>query len=254
VGAIVILAMMLWLVAGTATAFEGAVLGVVLVSLAMWFVLSEQSRYAITFAIPLSVLAAGAIVRLRIGQLFATLVVLQAVATGYLLWSLRFVQQASVVLGQISSEEYQTRYSGFYGMAQKINADAKGGKVALYNETFGFFLDVPYMWANPGHSTLIPYDSENTAADYVRDMKALGFTHVYLNLSGLVEPDRKLVGRMLAGMGLGDPSAGGLTDDDRKGLSSNWELKWKVLLVDAVAQHLLSPVDSLKSGILFKLN
>ncbi len=252
IGVVVIAGGLLWGLSGRLRTFESSILGVVGVSLLMWFFLSQQSRYVVPLSVPLVILAGGAIVQLGVGRLLAGAAILQAGYSLALVYIQRFEPQSQPVLGKVSTEEYQKHSIGFFVPSQVINKVAVGGKVALYDEVFGYLLDVPYMWANPPHSTLIPYDSMTDAASYVAELKKLGFTHVYINLSPMVK-DPEFVKRWVGAMGLGDNVAP-FSEKERKEKMENWQDKWMVLLADAVQQRKLTPVPELqKGGILFKV-
>jgi len=252
VGVAVLSVLVLWAFSGRLTRFEGPILGVIGFSLVMWFFLTQQSRYIVTLGIPLSVLAGGAFTRLRTGAIAAGAVALQAVFTLYLFYSQRFQSQIQVVTGKVTADEYQNLTIPFYASSKAINERVKGGKVALYDEVFGFLLDVPYVWANPPHSTIIPYDAMQTGEDYVREMKRMGFTHAYISLSRVVI-DREKAQTWIAAMGLqGSPVP--LTPETRRDWTENFQEKWRVLLADAVAEGRLSVVDTPRSGILFQFN
>ncbi len=255
VGCAVIAALMMWLLSGRIKRFEGACIAAVLVSAAMWFFLSQQSRYILTWAIPLSVLGGGAIVRLAVSHALAVVVGIQAVATLYLGSSMRLSQQLPVALGSVSPEEYQRKNIAFYEPSLFINELGKSEpvNVALYDEVFGYLLDVPYFWANPGHSTVIPYDRMSDGASFATEMKRLGFTHAYLSLSSVVQPDRAFLQRWLGSMEL-QQDQGTLTEEERTQRMGDWQSKWQILLADAVQQKLLTPVQGFRSGILFKIN
>lgn len=244
IGAAALLAFFLWLISGRARVFENAILGTVLISLAMWIALSQQSRYMAPLMLPLAVLLGGGVARLAFGQVLAAVAALQAFYSLWVLDTDRVGQQMLVLTGKLTPEEYQRKFISFYEPAQAINQDAAGGKVALYDETFGYLLDVPYMWANPGHSTLIPYDSMSTPEDYVRDMKALGFTHVYVNvraMEGSPEAIQAWYGETgLLGSVVNMPERADDLDD--------WQVKYKILIADAIAKHLLVPVQQFRSG------
>ena len=126
-----------------------------------------------------------------------------------------------------------------------------GGKLALYDEVFGYFLDVPYMWANPPHSLVIPYDTLNDGKSYAEALKQLGFTHIYISTSSIVK-DPAFVQKWIAAMGLQAPPVP-FAPDEKKAMMDNYENRWMPLLSDAVAEHLVVPVQGYKHGILFKI-
>ena len=252
VGLVVIAGALIWGLSGRLQRFEVAILGVVGVSLLMWFFLSKQSRYVVPLTVPLAVLAGGAIAKLPIGRFLAGATVLQAAYSLGLVYLQRFDSQIQPVLGKVSAEEYQSHAVGFFTPSQVINKVAAKGKVALYDEVFGYLLDVPYMWANPPHCTVIPYDSMKTGDDYVAELKREGFTHVYINLSPMVKA-REFVPKWIGAMGLGQNPIP-FSDKERTDMMANWRDKWMVLLADAVATKKLTPVPELqKGGILFKI-
>jgi hypothetical protein len=131
------------------------------------------------------------------------------------------------VTGKVTPDEYQSRNIAFYVPAKSINQLGPNVKVALYDELFGFLLDVPYWWGNPGHSTRIPYDSMSNGEDFVREMRKLGFTHAYLNLRA---QDPALSAKLVASL-QGQP----LDEDTHNQLMANWQVKFLPLIVDAVA-------------------
>jgi len=251
VGVVILCAGLLWAIGGKLGSYESSILGVVGLSLLMWFFLSQQSRYVVPLSVPLVVLAGGAIERLKMGKLLMGVVIAQAAYSLYLVYSQRFEMQSQAAFGKVSPEDYQTQTIGFYESSQGINKQVGTGKVALYDEVFGFLLDVPYVWANPPHSLLIPYDSLNDGAAYAQAMKKVGFTHIYISTSGLVK-DRDFVTRWIAAMGLKEAPVP-FSSVERKAMLDNYENKWMVLFSDAVAEKLIEPVQGFKHGILFKI-
>jgi len=251
VGIVMVVVGLLWALSGRLQIYESSVLGVVGITMLMWFFLSQQSRYVVPLCVPLAVLAGGAIERLKVGRLLMGAVVAQAAYSFYIVYSQRFELQAKAALGSESPEAYQTRTIGFYEASQEINKQVEKGKVALYDEVFGYLLDVPYVWANPPHSMLIPYDSLNDGASYADEMKKQGFTHIYISLSPLVK-DRDFAKKWIAAMGLqGLPTP--FSADERKAMMENWQDKWMVLLAEAVAEQRIQVVKGFRQGILFKV-
>lgn len=251
IGVVVLVSLLIW--AGTAKRklFESFTLAVLGVNFVPWFFLSQQSRYMTTLAPPAAILAGGAVGLASIGLLMSVLTVLQAAYSLWLFQTTRFSDQIQVVTGKVTVEDYLKPRLAFASAAPDVNEKVKGGKVALYDEVFGFLLDVPYMWSNPPHSTLIPYDAMSNADDYVIGLKKLGFTHVYISTSRVVK-DPSFVQKWLATMGFqGAPQP--FTSDERTAMMANWQDKWEVLLSDAVAEGKLRPVGTYRSGVLFAL-
>ncbi len=154
-----------------------------------WFVLSQQSRYLLPVTAPLAVVAAAVVANLEMdltqwaaGAFVAMLLLLHA-SWG---WDHVLTRALPVVSGQVSPEAYLRRAFAPYEAMQFINHLPPGSKVALYQETRGFYLDRDYLWANPLQHTLIPYDRFTRGAELVQFLKRqLGVTHVLVNTAGL---------------------------------------------------------------------
>jgi len=238
IGIAIVGALLVGLIAGQRKTFEKALFASVLISFAMWFVLTQQSRYIIALAVPLSLIGGQLTTRRGFGVLMAGLVGLQAVYSLGLLRDRRFIDQSAVVLGKVSTDDYLKAGVGFYEPSKAINQLGPNSKTALYDEVFGFLLDVPYFWANPGHSTIIPYDSMLSGSDYAQGMRKLGFTHVYVNLSPSVKAPE--LAQQIWGAMSGQP----FPPDARKTLMDNWEARFNVLVAESVASHDLEIVQA----------
>jgi len=253
VGIAILAALIVWAVTGKRRRFESLILLACLGTFFLWFFLSQQSRYVTSLAPAAAILLGGAVATLRLGPMLAGLTVLQTLYSIYLFQSGRFSDQIPVVLGKVTAEQYlsgpPSTHLAFYEAAQEINKDVKDGKIALFDEVFGYALDVPYMWANPPHSTLIPYDAMKNGDDFVREMKKLGFTHAYINLSGVVKAP-EFAKPWVASMGLNGPVTP-LPPDVQKAHFDDWQTKWEILLADAVATGKMHVVQGFHSGILF---
>lgn len=252
IGAVGLLAGLAWLISGKSRRFEGAVIGWVGLSLAMWFILSQQSRYLVFLLPPLCILAGAAVDKLKTGKIMAAAICLQV---AYSLWLVNtdvVSDKVRVALGADTPQAYLESRLGFYKAAMRLNEIAKDGKVALYDEVFGFYLDVPYMWANPGHCTLIPYDEMKDGNDFAEEMKKLGFTHISLNFRTAF-PSQEDQQRWLSAAGLsGQPVP--YTTEEKEQIVNNWEIKYKFLIADACAKRRLSlEVDPRESGGAFIL-
>ncbi|MBS1717216.1 MAG: glycosyltransferase family 39 protein [Armatimonadetes bacterium] len=244
--------LLLWLISGSLTALEGAVIANVLLSFVLWFFLSQQSRYVIGFSVPLCIIAGGATTRFTISRLVQGAIAIQAMASLYVVKTFVLDARLPVLLGKQSEQDYLNATARFYKNAQFINAN-KYGKVALFNEVFGYFLDVPYMWANPGHSTLIPYETLQTGPEFAASLRSLGITHAYLNFGGGME-QQDFIKRWLEAMGIGAP-ARPFTPEERQALDADLRLKWKRLFADAVASgnFVLVPNDQIRGALLFEV-
>ncbi|MBA3725851.1 MAG: glycosyltransferase family 39 protein [Armatimonadetes bacterium] len=173
---------------GKALDAEKLALLIILLSLLAWFYLTQQSRYIISLAFPAAFLLSGAIERARLGWLPAVAVGMQCVWTMFLFGpSGSPLQQQLTFLANGNVDEYLTGRLPFWEAAKFLNNLGKSQKVkvALYDEVHGFYLDVPYFWANPGHHRIIEYEKLRTPEELVMELKRLGTTHVYINTTYL---------------------------------------------------------------------
>lgn len=250
VGMAICAALILWAVSGRRRKFESVVLACTALDLVAWFFLSQQSRYITTLAPPSAILLGGAVATLPLGMLAAALAALQA---GYSAWLFKnqplFDLRVEVLRGTVTPEDFQKKTIPFYAASQEINKSVAGGKVALYDEVFGFLLDVPYIWANAGHGTMIPYETMNNADDYVREMKKLGFTDAYISLSPVVK-SQEFIPKWLASMGM-NTGVAPIDQPEREAQLQNIEQKWQILFADAVASGKLTLVQQFRNGMLF---
>jgi hypothetical protein len=248
VGVSVIAAILVWCFAGRLGRFEGGVLAAVGFSLILWFFLSQQSRYIVSLGVPVAILAGGAVVRTREGSVLAVAAALQAAYSLFLVNLLLTQDQLVAVVGKESRDEFLARRVPFFVPAQSINELGAGSRVALYDEVFGYFLEVPYVWANPGHSTLIPYDDFQDGVAYARWMRENGYSHAYLSLAPLVRP-RDQAARWLSAAGLAD-GPGPYEGEERAALMTSFEQRYLVLLAEAILAGEARPVEGFRSGLL----
>lgn len=248
-GVVPLIALLGWPLSGRTSSFEGGVLAAVFVCFLFWFFLSQQSRYALNMGLPLTLLAAGGVVRLRAGPLLAGAISLQALYSLWLMKTVTVDPKLPVVLGNHSAEDYRKSTVALAAASPKINELAQESKVALYDEVFGFLLDVPYFWANPGHSTWIPYDEMRSGQDLARWMGENNVGFAYYSFALKPQSD---VQAWLATAGLAGPETQGYSDEEIQGLLDNFELRWKALLADAVRTGALRPVWTGPSGVLLE--
>jgi hypothetical protein len=241
-------------VSGKLKASERFVLVYAGIGLVLWFfALSQQSRYMTMIALPLILPAVALAAQAGWKRLLAGAAVLQIAYSIGMIYATQTRDQMRVALGVEERSAYQERTIGFKRAADFINQTVpKDGKVALYDELFGYMLDVPYMWANPGHSSLIPYSEMTTGEAFASKLKELGFTHVYINASrSMVGED---VGPWLAEMGLREGE--GFTDERRAAIAANREVSWRLGLLAAVKEGHLRPIQppaSIGSGVVFEI-
>lgn len=240
---------LLWLVAGRPRRFEGAVLGAVFLCFLMWFALSQQSRYALNMTIPLCLLAGGAVARLRAGPILAALASAQGMYSLWLIKGVTVDPKLPVIVGKVSNEDYLLAVVPFYEAAQTINEDTSARKVVLYDEVFGYYLNTPYLWGNPGHSAVFDYEAMPDGNGLVAALRSQGVTHLYVSF---VQEPAGLLGRLFnprverRGLPLED-------SDLIRNTLNDWQRRWKALILDAYQKDLLMPMWSTPAGVYFEI-
>lgn len=237
IGGLAVAALLALAFSGPRSNQETFCLAAVGIQLVAWFVLSQQSRYMTSVVVVSAALVPSLLAVKNIGNIVKGTVALQAVYVAYLLYSTQGIGQLQVLTGQISAEDYRARGVAFAKPAKIVNADEQVKKVALYHEVFGFLLDKPYFWANPGHSKIIPYETLNSGVEYADAMQKLGFSHVYFNLGG-EDPARRERWLQASGLAPGEP----YSEQERTELAKDLNLKWLFLLADAMRNGQLAPV------------
>lgn len=197
-------------------------------ALLLWFALSQQVRYLLVIA-PLLALGLGSLSLkgknwLQVGWGLAWLQVM--ITIGLL--------APTVVLRDLESirnpTDARARATSFSPAAEYINQNlTQTDKVALYDEVFGFLLDRPYLWANPGHSMLVPYEGITNGEELVVGLQGQNVTHVYLNLATMAPEEVQALLSAAAGQ------PGGTLPGDYQDL----RVRWKPQLLDAVQRGLL---------------
>ena len=230
VGIAIFAGLLFWALARRPDPLEGGLLAFVGVSLVLWFALSQQSRYATTLAIPACLLLGGAAVSGAIGRIAAAAAVLKPVTrSGFskqAAWTQRFrLPWARLPRWITSMQTFRSLKQPRRSMLFPPNS-----KVALYDQVFGYYLDRSYFWANPGHSTLIPYDSIRSGKEYADAMRKLGFTHIYIQLV-----DRETDPRLLPHLAPGRSTCSCRCRSKSRRWRGDWKSAWKVHFTEAVA-------------------
>jgi len=251
IGAVLALAWPLWLTTGRSRRQPDALFLAIWVGLAfsMWYLLSQQARYIAALAPALVWLVAGLSQASSWRKVVPWLVVPQALITLALLYTVQTQTQLPVVLGRVDVKSYREARVPFARAAAEINRLGPATHVALFDEVFGYLLDVPYFWGNPGHGTFLPYDRLDSGRSWAESLKTQGITHVYVNLQYTTGADRD---RWVQAMGLAE--GGAWTAEERARMDRDPNLKWKRLLAEAAREHamIIVPVN-LRSGLLFQL-
>lgn len=220
-------------------------LGVILV---MWFFLSQQSRYMTFVCASAALLLPLVMTRWRIvGQFLAGVVVVQAMYTAWMLYTVQGKAQLDVVFGKVLAQDYLEGSTPFARAAKSMNANPTIKHVALFDEVFGFYLDHSYHWANPAHTTLNSVKEVDSGAEYVRNMYN-NPSHIYINLQFMSPEDRE---KFFSAAGLSRSE--GYSESEREAMFGNEDLKWRWLLADAVKSGALTVEESFRTGVLFKV-
>lgn len=231
---------------GRARGLVGYVLAATLLCLAMWFLLSQQSRYLTSLAVPLCAVAGASVSLIRAGPIMAILILGQAAYSLWLVYELSIRQKSKVVFGMMSKAEYYAQVGPKLGeLATDLDRLAGAGKIALYDDVFGFFFNKPYIWANPGHSTIIDYDRCRNGADLISQLKEIGVSLVVFNVA---HGSRESTLRWLEAAGLIE---GGLpySEQEWQAALQDRRTKWRALLADAIRSGRLRL--ELRSGSIF---
>ena len=163
---------------------------------AFWFFVMQQTRYLIPALPAFAIVSAEVLVLLfetkSVARYFAAGLVAICAAWGvYLAAGLAFVgiplagvtPAFPVVTGQETRESYVARtLGGICAASLWINDNTvRTEKVAIYDDTRGFYLDRDYAWAQPDHAEgLFPYDTYADVNAFLADFKKRGYTTLLL--------------------------------------------------------------------------
>ncbi len=194
-GVVFLLAIALWCISGRITGLETSIVTIMLFTFLTWFFLTQQSRY-ITGLLFAGCFLAGGLINFPLQKwLISPAVVLQCAWSVFLFGIVSDMPEAlKHVIRNEADEVYlsqKVRIGNqiiskfpFWEATKYINENLKqqDTNVALYDEVRGFYLNVNYYWANPGHHTAIPHEQISTTDEWIAALKSLGTTHVFLNL------------------------------------------------------------------------
>ncbi len=151
-----------------------------------WFFLMQNARYMITVLPFLSIIAgAGAATAFgswKIGRIVVAGFVVMCVGLGIVAGNSLVIGSARAAVGLESADSYLSRSFGPYDAHSFINnATPNDARVLLFDEPRGFYLDRPYIWADPGHHRLIPWDKFRNSDEMVRFFGRERYTHAVIN-------------------------------------------------------------------------
>jgi hypothetical protein len=173
-------------------------------SITLWFFMSQQIRYLIPVFAPLAVVVAISLARASglprlVGNVFAGAALIFNLGCHVPV----AMSGIAYLTGGYSDSEFLKADANFadgYAASEWINTHVPpNGRIALYEETRGFYLDRGYLWANPGHHDLIPYDQLKNGRDLVDYLRRFGVTHVWLTTDFLRGKEGASWYRLLAG-------------------------------------------------------
>lgn len=155
-----------------------------LASTAVWFFMSQQSRYLLPVFAPLAVLLALTVAALR-GTMLRRAVGL-FIGAGLLLNLQMHLPLAEASLGPALNPAERAPFlrrslPGLYEASEYLNSLPPDIRVALYQETRGFYIERPYFWANPGQHRMISYDDLQRPEELAAELRRFGITHVLIN-------------------------------------------------------------------------
>lgn len=149
-----------------------------------WFVMMQNTRYLLP---ALAVLAPALAYCAELAKL-RKFIFGAAAAVGVftiLLMALFVRPSVPVVLGTESPDNYLSRALDIYRASTFVNNTLpKDAKIALFGETRGFYLDRDYIWAEPGHNALIPFDRMDSDPGRLTNwLRSRGIDYVLVNHS-----------------------------------------------------------------------
>lgn len=161
--------------------------------LAIWFVLTQQSRYLIpSFAILAIVIAGIAYTddRLRIARIALYVTFAATAVFGVLMLGFQIVTTAPVVFGSESQDQYLSKTLPIYATEKWINDHAPPkAKIALFGDTRGFYLNRDYVWADWGHNKRFTR-SFTSVDDFITYLKSQGITYAMVDSRWMPAPDK----------------------------------------------------------------
>lgn len=213
--------------------------GFVVIQLGAWFLLSQQARYLSGTYIFVAIMVAP-LLQMRLFQVLVAAQFAYAVALQGLMVT---EGQLPALGGMVAFTAVREQGTPFARVAPSVSSTVGKGRVALYDEVFGYLLDCDYVWGNPGHSMLFAND---TAEHYYESSKAQKVTHIYWNLRFETPEVRDQIGQAIA------------THQFDPKLLAQWEadpqVRWKAFLITGLKQGTLSLADQFKGpSLLFEL-
>jgi hypothetical protein len=158
-----------------------------LLSMVAWWFLSQQSRYLLPVYAPLAAAGVGIVLSLPDRMLRRAALGFCGVSMAV---GLGFAAQMALpgwerLVNGMSDEEYLSQtLPSLYPAVQFVDSLPRQSRIAMYQDTRGYYFTRDYLWANPGQHDLIPYDQLHNGGELVEYLRRhFGITHVLVNLS-----------------------------------------------------------------------
>jgi hypothetical protein len=256
------------IIKGLTNKFEKSLALMIFLQLVAWFALSQQSRYILTLVVPMLFFFAKALDWKPIGKLVMGALAVQVVASIWIYKDSMMTERLPVLMGVITRDQFLGGYKlddgtqvpghvEFFNPAKAMEADPSVTKVALFDEVFGYYLDKPYFWAGPGHTTELDYAHITSADELIANMKKEGISHVYITNKFIAKTPEETMFDQAAGIqpdgtvGLAVP----YSPDERAKRMVDERTKWRVLVAEAVAAKRMTLVTAYsRTRFLFKID
>ncbi len=253
------------IIRGLASKFERSLALMILLQLLAWFALSQQSRYILTLVVPMLYFFVKALDWKPLSKFVMGCLALQVLASFWIAFDKNgmVAERLPVLIGAITRDEFLGGYQledgssmpghvETYNLSKFIDADSSVTKVALFDEVFGYYLNKPYFWAGPGHTTEMDYANIKTADEFVANLKKLGISHVYLKVR-LPKGSPELA-LFESSTGLTGEAPVPYPESIRKDQMVDQRNKWRVLFAEAVASKKLTLTKAFsRTRFLFKI-
>jgi hypothetical protein len=251
------------IVKGLVGKFERSLALMILLQLLAWFALSQQSRYILTLVVPMLYFFAKALDWKPMSKLVTGCLAIQVVASIWIYKESMLNERLPVLIGAITRDEFLGGYKlddgtqvpghvETYNLSKFIDKDSNVTKVALFDEVFGYYLNKPYFWATPGHTTEMDYANIKTSDEFVTNLKKLGISHVYLKVR--LEKGTPELEVFEKSAGLTGETPVPYSESVRNDQMVDQRNKWRVLFAEAVASKKLTLVNAFsKTRFLFKI-
>ncbi len=176
-----------------------------------WLQTTQLQRYLLPWlalTAPLAGLALAWLMRAErpVGAVFRTLaVVWSLMALVFLVWQV--VPLAPVALGLADARAHLALNLDCYAPIAQVNRyTPPDALIGTYGEPRLFYLDRPYLWADPGHSLLIDYQAADTPEKLAGEYRRLGIDYLLINqqfFGPLGETKEKLHDLLIEGLAKG---------------------------------------------------